>query len=96
MLIEFQRYYPELLARCYILNTPIFFEDFYESEILPHLSEQTAKKIFMTGENFHKDLMERVDLSKLPKIYGGSCDCDATCVYSDKGPWADIENKINY
>ena len=20
----------------------------------------------------------------------------ATCVYSDKGPWSDIENKINY
>jgi len=32
----------------------------------------------------------------LPKLYGGECDCEATCVYSDKGPWADVENKINY
>ena len=29
-------------------------------------------------------------------MYGGACDCEATCVYSDKGPWADVENKINF
>lgn len=37
-----------------------------------------------------------MDLDNLPKIYGGACDCEATCVYSDKGPWADVENKINF
>lgn len=29
-------------------------------------------------------------------MYGGNCECDATCIYSDKGPWADVENKINF
>lgn len=29
-------------------------------------------------------------------MYGGICECEATCIYSDRGPWADIENKINY
>jgi len=36
------------------------------------------------------------DLSDLPKLYGGSCECEATCVYSDKGPWNDTENRVNY
>jgi hypothetical protein len=36
------------------------------------------------------------DLADLPKLYGGSCECEATCVYSDKGPWNDTENRVNY
>jgi hypothetical protein len=32
----------------------------------------------------------------LPSIYGGQCECEATCVYSDKGPWCDIINTVNY
>ena len=96
MLIEYQRYYPEVLFKCYVLNTPMFFEDYFESEIKPHLNPVTAAKVLITGENFHKELLERVDMGKLPRLYGGSCECDAMCVYSDKGPWADVENKINY
>ncbi len=37
-----------------------------------------------------------MEVGNLPKLYGGECECEATCVYSDKGPWADVENKINY
>lgn len=50
----------------------------------------------ITGECSHKDLLSRVEADNLPNLYGGSCECEATCVYSDKGPWADVENKINY
>ncbi len=96
LLIEFQRYYPEMLDKCFVLNTPMFFEDYYEAEIKPHLSKKLAQKVVITGESFHKELIEKIDSDKLPKLYGGECECDATCVYSDKGPWADVENKINY
>ena len=24
------------------------------------------------------------------------CQCEASCVYSDKGPWTEIENRVNY
>ena len=96
VLIEYQRYYPELLDQCYILNTPMFFESFWDSEIKPHLNAQTIQKIIITGESGHKDLSERFDEGDLPKLYGGQCECEATCVYSDKGPWADIENRVNY
>lgn len=74
----------------------MFFEDYYESELKPHLSARTASKIVITGENSHKDLLEKFDTANLPKLYGGVCECEAMCVYSDKGPWADVENKINF
>jgi hypothetical protein len=32
----------------------------------------------------------------LPELYGGVCECDATCIYSEKGPWCDYENTIDY
>ena len=74
----------------------MFFQDYLESEIKPNLSKETAAKIFVTGESSHKNLQEKIETDNLPKLYGGSCECDATCVYSDKGPWAEVENKINF
>lgn len=71
LLIEFQRYYPEILDSCYFVNTPMFFEGFWESEIKPHIDAKTAAKVIITGENSHKTLQENVDAEKLPKIYGG-------------------------
>jgi len=85
-----------MLDRCFILNTPIFFDSIWEAEIKPHLSPKTIAKITITGESTHKDLQEKVDVNNLPNLYGGACECEATCVYSDKGPWADVENKINF
>jgi len=96
LLIEFQHFYPELVHRCFVVNTPMFFESFFESEIKPFLAAKTAVKVFITGENTHKGLLENVDQDKLPRIYGGLCETEATVVYSDRGPWNEIENKINY
>ena len=44
----------------------------------------------------HEELLGLFDGLWFPKFYGGLCECEATCVYSDKGPWADIENRINF
>lgn len=96
LLIEFQSFYPEMLDQCFIVNSPMFFEGFWESEIKPHVSQKTALKVVITGESTHKDIIDKFDQESLPKIYGGSCECEATCVYSDKGPWADVENTINF
>jgi hypothetical protein len=38
LLIEFTRFYPELLFKCFILNSPLFFESFWDSELKPFLS----------------------------------------------------------
>lgn len=74
----------------------MFFEGFWDSEIKPHLHPKTVAKIFITGECTHKGLLDNVDQEKLPKIYGGLCETEATVVYSDRGPWNEVENKINF
>jgi hypothetical protein len=56
ILIECQRYYPEMLYKCYIVNTPMFFEGLYEAEIKPYISEKTQKNIIITGESTHAEL----------------------------------------
>ena len=64
--------------------------------MLPHLAEKTIAKVKISGESSHPDLVNGFDQDKLPKIYGGEAEAEATCVYADRGPWADVENKINY
>lgn len=61
LLIEWQRYYPELLEKCFIVNSPMFFEGYWDSEVKPHLSPKTAAKVVITGENTHKDLLDKFD-----------------------------------
>ena len=97
IILEVQRFFPELLHKLYILNTPMFFENAWENELSTCIDKQTVKdKIFISGDDSHDDLLAEVDEKVLPEIYGGVCECEATCVYSDVGPWCDIENTINY
>ncbi len=96
LLIEFKQFFPEMVHAIYVLNAPMFFNGLYETDVLPHLAEKTIAKVRITGENSHPELLESFDMDKLPKLYGGEAEAEATCVYADRGPWADGENKINY
>jgi hypothetical protein len=53
-------------------------------------------KIFLTAESSHPKLLELIEASKLPKEYGGEATAEATCIYSERGPWTEVENHINY
>ena len=48
---ELAKRYPEFVNSITIVNTPMFFENYYNNEILPTLSERTASKILITGES---------------------------------------------
>ena len=37
-----------------------------------------------------------IDEDKLPAIYGGTCNCQAQCIYSDKGPWSVVLNVVDF
>ena len=50
----------------------------------------------MSSSATHPDLLSKVDEHELPELYGGVCRCKATCVYSEKGPWSEVENRLNY
>jgi|TARA_B110001450_G_scaffold185581_1_gene173612 hypothetical protein len=43
--------------------------------------------VFISSNESHEDLAADVDEAELPELYGGTCECDATCIYSEKGPW---------
>jgi hypothetical protein len=97
LVLEVQRFFPELLYKLYVLNTPVFFENIWETELSSCVDESTIKtKIEISPESTHDDLLSSIDPSELPKLYGGSCECRATCIYSEKGPWSEQENFINY
>lgn len=93
---ELSKRFPELVHSIIIVNTPMFFENFYNNEILPNLSERTAAKVLITGESAPQCLIEAVEPERLPQLYGGQCNCSAQCIYSEKGPWSDILNVIDF
>ena len=72
------------------------FNKHYDNEIKPDLAPRTLSKIEITGAGTHPELIESFNKDSLPKIYGGNCECEASCIFSDKGPWTDVENKVNY
>lgn len=88
--------YPELVSHIHIVNTPMFFESFFNSEIRPKLTPIQAAKIEITGESSTQSLLDSFDLDKLPATFGGKCTCGAQCIYSDKGPWSDVLNVIDF
>ena len=97
IVLELQRFFPELVQKIYILNAPMFFEGIWEETLSQSVENDTVKKkIFISQTDIHDDLSKEVDQYELPKLYGGMCNCEATCIYSDKGPWTEVENRINY
>jgi len=32
-------------------------------------------------------MFDKIDKDCVPKILGGSCNCEGGCTYSDAGPW---------
>jgi len=95
--LEVQRFFPAMLHKMYILNAPLFSENIWDSELSQCVDEKTCKdKIIITSSGTHEDLFSEVKECELPQVYGGVCECEATCIYSEKGPWSEIENYINY
>lgn len=93
---ELSKRFPEIVHSITIVNTPMFFENFYMNEIWPSLSPKTQAKVQMTGESAPQSLLEAVEPERLPALYGGTCSCSAQCIYSDKGPWTNILNVIDF
>ena len=48
---ELTKRYTEIVHSITVVNTPMFFENFYNNEVLPQFSERMASKILITGES---------------------------------------------
>lgn len=78
--------YPECMGKFYIINAPWAFSAVW-SVVKPWLDEVTVAKISILGSNYKKDLLQQIDEENLPKILGGTCECEGGCSLSDAGPW---------
>ncbi|KAI4207979.1 MAG: hypothetical protein LQ346_000316 [Caloplaca aetnensis] len=83
-----QNYYPERLGKMYLINAPWGFSSVF-GVIKGFLDPVTAQKIHVLGSGYQSELLEQVPKENLPKMFGGSCDCDGSCALSDAGPWQD-------
>jgi hypothetical protein len=50
--------FPCFIHQTTIVNTPIFFQNFFNSEVKPLLSESAIASIYITGEGCPKELTE--------------------------------------
>lgn len=85
-----QNYYPEMLGKMFIINTPMLFTAVW-SLVKPLLDEVTVSKIQILGYSYQSKLLEMIDAENLPETYGGKCKCEefGGCREADIGPWND-------
>ena len=83
-----QNYYPERLGKLYVINAPWGFSSIF-SFVKKFLDPVTVAKIHIYGSGYEKDLLNNVPAENLPKMFGGKCECDGGCMFSDQGPWQD-------
>jgi len=83
-----QNYYPERLGKLYIINAPWGFSGAF-SVIKKFLDPVTVAKIHVLGSGYEKELLGQIPKENLPKRFGGSCNCEGGCEFSDQGPWQD-------
>lgn len=95
-ILEFQRFFPEILYKGFIVNAPMFFQGLWEDELSLTIDKSTLQKIEITGAECHNEMIKLIDPMDLPEIYGGECNCKAQCIYSEKGPWSEVENFVDY
>ncbi|KAJ0054485.1 hypothetical protein Pint_01297 [Pistacia integerrima] len=68
---EWQDYYAERLGKMFIVHAPYVFMAVWKV-VYPFIDNKTKKKIVFVEDNKLKStLLEEIDESQLPEIYGG-------------------------
>ena len=68
LVLEVQRFFPELLYKAFVLNTPMFFENVWESQLRQSIAqpEQFDTKLVISNGDYCEELTELVDEHDLP------------------------------
>ena len=85
-----QNYYPERLGKLYLINAPWGFASAF-SVVKGFLDPVTVQKIHILGAGFQTELLKQIPSENIPTIFGGTCECEQGCAFSDIGPWQDPE-----
>ena len=83
-----QNYYPERLGQLYLINAPWGFSSAF-AVVKRFLDPVTVAKIHILGGTFITELTKQIPKESLPKEFGGDCECEGGCQFSDCGPWTD-------
>jgi len=67
-----QEYFPDIIHKTYIINTPMLFSTFFNI-IKPFLNSRTQATTSMPGSKYLKELETVVPISQLPVEIGGKC-----------------------
>lgn len=78
-----QDYYPEILARCFIINAPLLFKGVW-SVLSTMLDERTVSKIFIESDNGFSVMKKYLNVDVLPVSLGGKNDKKLDEL---NGPW---------
>ena len=68
-----QLYYPERLYKLFIINCPWYFTALFNL-FKPFIDARTRDKFSILGSDFLPELLECMDISIIPREYGGMCD----------------------
>ncbi|KAL4223180.1 hypothetical protein ACF0H5_016652 [Mactra antiquata] len=66
-----EKYYPEVLKRVFVINSPKIFPLIW-SIVRPLLHENTAKKVVVLTNHYKEALKKEIDIDQLPACYGGT------------------------
>lgn len=80
-----QDYYPEIVYKSFVINTPMLFNTFFMM-VKPFLNSRTSASLSVNGSNYKKDLLAQIPAEFLPMEYGGTSQAPLNCV--DKGVYA--------
>jgi hypothetical protein len=82
-----QAYYPEMLERFIIINSPWYFPALYNM-FKPFIDTRTREKVIILGTDYLVTLEKYIDLSMIPVEYGGhaiDCQWDPAAYPSSSG-----------
>lgn len=85
-----QDHYPERLGKLYIINAPWGFSGVW-SIVKTFLDPVTVQKIHILGASYQNELLAQIPKENLPAHFGGLCECEGGCLFSDDGPWQEEE-----
>ena len=74
------------MGKFFIINCPSGFSLVW-SLAKRFLDAVTVEKIIVLGKDYQSVLREWIDQESLPREFGGVCECEGGCMFSDAGPW---------
>lgn len=91
----FTKYYPAILNRVFVMNSPMFFDDVWEDMNDAVGADSTDYKNFIISANStHPELTAQVESEKLPQVYGGETEFDLKQgLFNEIGPWS-LDHKL--